>query len=156
MSRRYVDPARRRARRRVDGPQGDQPADLDPQPIARVMRCPKCRQTISTMRRWRMACPECGHEWEEETVLTLEDKLADVGSSIGEYAVMAFLWAGLIALPLVFGGLIVYLAWSLTGSVLGAVLVILFGFLLLLFYGGVLRSRYDEVERILRWSRPRR
>jgi hypothetical protein len=64
----------------------------EPESLSRTLRCPKCRQTFETMRRWRMACPECGHEWEEATVLTTGDKVSNVTSQIGEYVFMAVGW----------------------------------------------------------------
>src|SRR5436190_11035084 len=92
-----VSPERRRRRRAVDGPEGEEPAEFTPQRVVRVMRCPKCRAVIGTMRRWRLACTECGHAWEEPTVLTAADKLTDARSAACEYAVMAIMWAGLVA-----------------------------------------------------------
>src|SRR5581483_10630225 len=41
-------------------------ADFEPQHVTRVVRCPRCQQFFSTARRWQLACPECGYEWEEE------------------------------------------------------------------------------------------
>jgi hypothetical protein len=109
---RFIPPndpkAVRRRRRAVDGPVGDQPAEFDPHMIARVMRCPACRSTISTMRRWRMVCPDCAHEWEEPSNRTIADAISDARTSLGEYAVMAIIWTGmavglalLVGLPLV-------------------------------------------------------
>src|SRR5688572_14687513 len=42
-----------------------QQAEITPSREAREVRCPKCRQTFKTMRRWRISCPKCGHQWEE-------------------------------------------------------------------------------------------
>jgi hypothetical protein len=65
--------------------------------LSRTLRCPKCRQQFETMRRFRLACPECGHEWAEESHLTASDKLADARSQIGEYLFMLLSWAILLA-----------------------------------------------------------
>src|SRR6188508_1835407 len=113
---RYVSPERRRRRVRVDGPEGDEPAEFTPQRVVRVMRCPRCRQTIGTMRRWRMACPECGHEWEEETVLTAADKLADARSAASEYLVMAVMWAGLALTVGLVIGFFLFVGWWIAGG----------------------------------------
>ena len=94
---RYVGPERRRVRRRVDGPAGDEPPEIEPAHIARVLRCPRCRYTLSTMRRWRLICSECGHEWEEESNRSFADKLSDMRSTLGEYVLMAVMWCGLLA-----------------------------------------------------------
>ena len=42
--------------------------------LRRTLRCPKCRQQFETMRRFRVTCTECGHEWEEVSVLTAADR----------------------------------------------------------------------------------
>jgi len=65
--------------------------------LSRTLRCPKCRQQFETMRRFRLACPECGHEWEEQSHLTTSDKLADARSQVGEYLFMAIAWAIFLA-----------------------------------------------------------
>src|SRR6187399_1020081 len=114
---RYVSPERRRRRRQVDGPEGDQPAEFEPQRVVRVMRCPRCRQTIGTMRRWRMLCTECGHEWEEENVLTAADKLADLKTLAAEYAVMGFMWGGLLLCLFLTVGLFLFAGmWFIGGA----------------------------------------
>ena len=149
---RYVDPVRRRRRRSVEGPQGDEPAEFTPQRVVRVMRCPRCRQTIGTMRRWRLACPECGHEWEEETVLTTADKLADARTAAAEYLVMAFMWGGLL---LILGLVIAFVVWIGTWLAGGSAGLVLAAFLipLLLVIGGTTRSRHETLARYEWWRR---
>ena len=45
--------------------------------LSRTLRCPRCHQQFETMRRFRVACTECGHEWEEESHRTTADNIAD-------------------------------------------------------------------------------
>jgi len=149
---RYVSPERRRRRLRVDGPEGDEPAEFTPQRVVRVMRCPRCRQTIGTMRRWRMACPECGHEWEEETVLTAADKLADARSAASEYAVMAIMWAGLaLTIGLVLG-FFLFVGWWIAGGIGGLVVGVLL-LLTMVGVGSMTRSHNERAARYAWWAR---
>jgi hypothetical protein len=149
---RYVSPDRRRRRRHVDGPEGDEPAEFTPQRVVRVMRCPKCRETIGTMRRWRMLCTECGHEWEEASERSAADKLADARTEVGEYIVMAMMWGGLLLLiGLVLGGSVllgIWIAGTTGGLVLAAFLIPL-----LLVMGGASRGRNEAMARYSWWSR---
>jgi len=149
---RYVSPERRRRRIRVDGPEGDEPAEFTPQRVVRVMRCPKCRQTIGTMRRWRMACPECGHEWEEETVLTAADKLADARSAASEYAVMAVMWAGLAMTVGLVVGFFLFVGWWIAGGIGGLMVGVLL-LLLMLAAGSMTRGHNERAARAAWWAR---
>src|SRR3954469_8472532 len=63
----------------------------------RVVMCPKCRQRFETMRRFQMACTQCGHEWEEDSKLSAGDKLGDFRTDAGEYLFMWACWAGMAA-----------------------------------------------------------
>src|ERR1044072_5154195 len=139
----YVSPERRRRRRMGDGPEGEEPAEFTPQRVVRVMRCPKCRETIATMRRWRMACNGCGHEWEEESVVTAADKLEQVKTEAAEYAVMALMWAGLVlTVGAVIGFFIFVGFWFVGGAgglVVGTVLLLMLACL-----GGMARSRNER------------
>ncbi len=149
---RYVSPERRRRQRMVDGPEGEEPAEVTPQRVVRVMRCPKCRATIATMRRWRMACNECGHEWEEETVLTAADKLAHARTDAAEFVVMAFMWAGLLLTVGAVIGLFVFLGvWFIGG--IGGIVVAVVLLLLLLGLGGMARSRNERMAQYAWWAR---
>ena len=149
---RYVSPERHRRRHRVDGPEGDEPAEFTPQRVVRVMRCPKCRQTIGTMRRWRMACPECGHAWEEETVLTAADKLADARSAASEYAVMAVMWAGLALIVGLVVGFFLFVGWWIAGGISGLVVGVVV-LLLMLLAGSMTRAHNERAARYAWWSR---
>jgi hypothetical protein len=144
--------AERRRRRAVDGPQGEEPAEFEPQRVVRVMRCPKCRTTIATMRRWRMSCNECGHEWEEETVLTAADKLADAKAKATEYVVMALMWLGLLACICLTVGLFIFLGLWLVGGLRGLILG-MFVLLLLGGLGGMAGARNERVAQYTFWSR---
>jgi len=149
---RYVSPERRRRRLRVDGPEGDEPAEFTPQRVVRVMRCPRCRQTIGTMRRWRMACPECGHEWEEETVLTAADKLADARSAASEYLVMAVMWAGLALTVGLVIGFFLFVGWWIAGGSGGLIVGVLL-LLIMVGLGGAMRSHNERAARAAWWAR---
>jgi hypothetical protein len=149
---RYVSPERRRRQRMVDGPEGEEPAEFTPQRVVRVMCCPKCRETIATMRRWRMACNECGHEWEEETVLTTADKLEHARTEAAEFAVMALMWAGLLVIIGAVVGLFLFIGLWLVG-VIGGIVVAGLVLLMLLGLGGMARARNERMAQYAWWSR---
>jgi hypothetical protein len=139
-----VSPERRRRRRAVDGPEGEEPAEFTPQRVVRVMRCPKCRATIATMRRWRMACNECGHEWEEETVLTAADKLEHVRTEAAEFAVMALMWAGLLLTVGAVVGFFLFVGFWFIGGASGLIVGVVL-LLMLAVVGGMARSRNERM-----------
>lgn len=146
--------ATRRRRLRVYGPEGDQPAEFDPVQIARVMRCPKCRQTISTMRRWRMLCPECGHEWEEESVRTLADKLADARTEAWGFVFLGLAWSVLIGFAGLIAGLFVLLyVWlhNHGASVAGAIAVVVLAVVVIGMLAAMLRPSRDVEARYQWW-----
>ena len=154
---RYVGPERRRARRRSDGPQGDEPAEFDPVHIARVMRCPKCRQTFSTMRRWRMLCPECGHEWEEQSELSWGDKAEHIRSEAWGYLFIALAWAVLLACAGAIVGLFVLLFVWVTGlgaSLVGGLVIVGFVVFILLGYAALMRPSMEATSRYQWWVSP--
>ena len=64
-------------------------ADFEPQHVTRVVRCPRCQQFFSTVRRWQLACPECGYEWEEENHFDPSEIRAE---DLMESAAMGLMW----------------------------------------------------------------
>jgi hypothetical protein len=158
---RYLPPrdpkAVRRGRLRVQGPEGEQPPEFDPVHLSRVMRCPKCRQTIATMRRWRMLCPECGHEWEEESVLSLGDKLSDLRTEAWGFIFLALAWATIIAFGLaILGLLVLFYVWlkNIGATTISAALIVVFGLFVLTMIAMMLRPSREIEARYQWWVTP--
>ena len=155
MSRRPLPGGARRWRRTILGPAGDEPPETEPERISRVLRCPRCRQSFETMRRFQMSCPECGHNWDEQSIITAGDRVSRLRTNVSEYAVMLFMWGGLL---LVFGlgaGLFVfgiYLLSTRVGLLAGLVLT---GIVVavLVSWGATARERREEAARAAWWMR---
>jgi hypothetical protein len=65
--------------------------------LSSTLLCPKCRQKFETVRRFWMACPECGYEWEEESHRTTADTISEARSEVVGYVFMAVGWDMLLA-----------------------------------------------------------
>jgi uncharacterized C2H2 Zn-finger protein len=53
------------------GVDSQDPRYITREPGGRIVRCPRCRYPFETMRRFLMACPRCGHAWQEESKRTM-------------------------------------------------------------------------------------
>jgi hypothetical protein len=104
------------------------------------------------MRRFRLSCPICDHEWEEDSVLTKEDRTSDMKEDAAEYAVLGFMWAGFAFALLFLCGSFAYLAIHIAGD--GALVFLLAAVLFLcggrVLFGGMFRYR-AAAEGQLRW-----
>jgi DNA-directed RNA polymerase subunit RPC12/RpoP len=88
----------------------------------RQIKCPACGVTFETMRRFEMACPECGYEWEEPSHRTIIDSLRELPGMIAFGVFVAcgsvmILWV--VAMVVVASGLFIYA--GLTHGSLGLV-----------------------------------
>jgi hypothetical protein len=122
--------------------------------LSRTLRCPKCHQQFETMRRFRVVCTECGHEWEEVSVLTREDRIADAREELGQTLVMGFMWAGLICMLTVLVGSLIYGAVMATGQpffgfILGGLFVLCGGGAI--FFKGAFHHREAAIGRVFWW-----
>lgn len=106
------------------------------------------------MRRFRMVCIECGHEWEEVSVLTAADRRADFREELGQTLVMAFMWGGLMLALLALVGSFVYIGVRATGEpffgfILGGLFVLCGGGAM--FFKGAFRHREAAKGRVFWW-----
>jgi hypothetical protein len=56
--------------------------------LSRALRCPECLQQVETMRRFRLACPECGHEWAEESRVPFGERALDYAKTVAEWVAL--------------------------------------------------------------------
>jgi hypothetical protein len=121
----------------------------------REVACPNCRQRFETMRRWRMACSECGHEWEEPTVLTTGDKLSSLKTDFFEYIFMGIGWAVLLALVASVAGFFVFVFILIAGrSGPGAAVVIVGIIAILVVWSAIIMRPSREASERLQWWVP--
>jgi hypothetical protein len=137
------------------GVDSQDPRDITRQPAGRTVLCPRCRYPFETMRRFLMACPRCGHAWQEESKRSIFDWL----SGLPELAASGLFWtAGAFGLLIVLGpiafAIFVLLYWGVTHQAWGVVGLALFIAALLaalaaprLGYGRARRARaYSESD----------
>ena len=101
------------------------PLGIARQRRGREVRCPHCRATFETMRRFEMACPKCGYEWEEPSHRTIIDSLRELPRMIAFVVFLAcgsvmILWV--VAMVVVASGLFIY-----AGLTHGSVGLVAFG-----------------------------
>jgi hypothetical protein len=80
--------------------------------------CPRCRYPFETMRRFQMACPRCGHAWQEASIPTFTDR---IGEPLERAAAGLFWLVGTFSVLIVVGPIIFAIAfllyWGLTHEV---------------------------------------
>ncbi len=117
------------------------PYAISRQRHGREMRCPHCLARFETMRRFEMACPECGFEWEEPSHRSVIDWLRDLPVQLaGDLflvlpGVCLAVWVGLVALVIAKNG---------DGLLLSLALSVLLG---TLFLATVALARWMRVQR---------
>jgi hypothetical protein len=90
-----------------------------------------------------MACPVCGHEWQEENHYNAREQAA---SNAIEVLVLGAMWLAAIALVCAAVGLLLYVLWTASGGSLGAaigvaLLFAILGVSLLITFAGYRRYR---------------
>jgi hypothetical protein len=127
--------------------------DQPPEQLSRVLRCPKCRQSFETMRRWRLACPECGHEWEEASQLGAGDRITRFRDDAFEHLFLWACWAGVTAIVLFVGAIFVigFLRVAERGGVGVALPLIAFLVVVILIVAALCRPFYEHQERMMFW-----
>lgn len=124
-------------------------------PAPRLVRCPTCRGEFETPRRWQLACPECGNEWDEENHYKAGQ---DLRTDIPQYLVLGFLWAGALAIVAVILGFSGYFSWWLfekdPGAALGvAALFAVASVCMVVIYPRNLRAFCAPSIRVVSWFR---
>ena len=119
----------------------------------REVTCPMCHQRVETQRRWRMACSECGHEWEEQSVLTAGDKLSNFKTDVFEYVFMCIGWAVLIALIAFVVGFFAFVFVLVAGrpGVGAAVVIVGIVAILVVWFAIIMRPSREASERLQWW-----
>jgi hypothetical protein len=70
--------------------------DAPQKSLERTLRCPRCRRRFNTMRRFLVACTECGHSWQEESVVTWGDRLSEGWTNLVEHSIHLAMWSVLL------------------------------------------------------------
>ena len=119
----------------------------------RLMTCPKCRQRFETMRRFQLACTECGHEWEEESKLSAGDRFSRFANDAGEYVFMWACWAAMGALGLLVASFFVvgFLRVVERRGIATALPLVLVALLVVLIVAAVCRPFYEGRARMMYW-----
>jgi hypothetical protein len=119
----------------------------------RLMTCPKCRQRFETMRRFQLACTQCGHEWQEESKLSAADRFSRFTNDAGEYLFMWTCWAAIGALGLLVASFFVvgFLRVVERRGIATALPLVLVALLVVLIVAAVCRPVYEARERMMFW-----
>ena len=123
---------------------------VQPQRVSRIVRCPHCRQAFSTSRRWQMACPDCGYEWDEANNHRARDDLVE---TVEEHAVFWTMWLLLIGIGVgAFAIIVVFLDEIGFASPVLAAVIFTPVLLIVAFLGSLaFRDRNGAVVRTRRW-----